>query len=167
MDEQALARVFAGQESPVAASAPAPAPAIAPPEDFRSLPRTEQRRRLVTLIEQGRSDEEIGRMFGMSQWQVRNLRYRLGIKKDRGGNVYLDSPDRPGAGRGAAQGPGAPAANPATAAPFTLALHGVYAGEALSRRLDGLRGLLEAAPQRRYEVRLELIEVETEQPAAS
>src|SRR5690606_39659379 len=99
MDDQALARVFAGEAMPTPQRAS---------EDFRSLPRSEQRRRLVALIEDGRSDEEIGRLFGMSQWQVRNLRYRLGIKKDRGGNVYLDSPDRKGsagtAGAGRAVG---------------------------------------------------------------
>ncbi|MFO7246508.1 MAG: hypothetical protein FWJ62_04585 [Thermaerobacter sp.] len=156
MDDPALARVFGGQAVPAAQPVP---------EDFRSLPRAEQRRRLVALIEGGRSDEEIGRLLGMSQWQVRNLRYRLGIKKDRGGNVYLESPDRKG---GAAAG-AARAAGPDASAPFTLNLQGVYDAETLSRRLAGLRALLEAgAPERRYEVRLELTEVTPEpSPAAS
>ena len=48
----------------------------------------------------------------MSQWQVRNLRYRLGIKKDRGGNVYLDSPDRKGGAAAGAAGPRAPTPPP-------------------------------------------------------
>lgn len=152
MDEQALARVYTGE------AMPPPAPPVA--EDFRSLPRSEQRRRLVALIEEGRSDEEIGHLFGMSQWQVRNLRYRLGIKKDRGGNVYLESPDRK-SGAGAAGTPGR-AAGPEAAAPFTMHLQGLYDGETLSRRLAGLRAFLEAgAPERRYEVRLELTEVES------
>ncbi|HEX6988213.1 MAG TPA: hypothetical protein VF282_01990 [Bacillota bacterium] len=149
MDDQALARVFAGEAVPTPQR---------PEVDFRSLPRSEQRRRLVTLIEDGRSDEEIGRLFSMSQWQVRNLRYRLGIKKDRGGNVYLESPDRKGTGAAAGAGR---AAGSETTAPFTVNLQGVYDGETLSRRLSGLRALLEAgAPERRYEVRLELAEVE-------
>lgn len=149
MDEQALAQVIGAQ---------APEPAD---QEFRSMARHEQRRLLVSLIEQGRSDEEIGRMFGMSQWQVRNLRYKLGIKKDRGGNVYLETSERQPATRPFAGELAGVVADPSrtTDRPFTLTLHGTFPGGQLSRRLEGLRAFLEAAdPARRYRVRLELLE---------
>src|SRR5690606_16276167 len=127
--------------------------------EFRALAPHEQRRILVSLIERGRSDEEIGKLLGMSQWQVRNLRYRLGIKKDRGGNVYLEAPDRSGTGRSI----GAPASEwmerdrQAENAPFTLILHGTFKGEQVARRLEGLRALFENAdPDRAYRVHIQL-----------
>lgn len=163
MDEQALAHAYMQADLATAAKVPhapsAPTPA-AGQEDFRNLPRSEQHRRLVALIEQGRSDEEIGNMFRMSQWQVRNLRYRLGIKKDRGGNIYLETPGR--STRGAGQAGIVSARGSVNTPPFAVALHGVYPGTALSQRLEGLRSLLEgAAPERRYEIHLELVEVFT------
>lgn len=60
--------------------------------DLKSLPMREQRRILVKEVRAGRSDEAIGDRFDLSQWQVRNLRYKLGIKKDRGGNLRLVPP---------------------------------------------------------------------------
>ena len=51
MDDPALARVFGGQAVPAAQPVP---------EDFRSLPRAEQRRRLVALIEGGAATRRSG-----------------------------------------------------------------------------------------------------------
>ena len=59
--------------------------------ELKELSRAEQREVLIDLIRQGKSDEEIGEAFELSQWQVRNLRYRLGLKKDRGGNLYVEA----------------------------------------------------------------------------
>ena len=52
--------------------------------DLLQLPRVEQQRRLADLAAAGKNDEEIGNLFGLSQWQIRNLRYRLGVKKAAG-----------------------------------------------------------------------------------
>ncbi|MGI6548349.1 MAG: hypothetical protein ACOX2J_08050 [Bacillota bacterium] len=57
--------------------------------DLLQLPRVEQQRRLADLAAAGKNDEEIGNLFGLSQWQIRNLRYRLGVKKSRRGEVYM------------------------------------------------------------------------------
>ncbi|MFO8059930.1 MAG: hypothetical protein R6U70_04665 [Bacillota bacterium] len=59
-------------------------------ESFTSMDSSEQQSILLELVREGKSDVEIGDMLDMSQWQVRNLRYKLGIKKDRGGNVQLE-----------------------------------------------------------------------------
>ena len=150
MDERALAKVMEGGGGPETAE-----------RTFRSLSPHEQRRLLISLIERGQSDEEIGQRIGMSQWQVRNLRYRLGIKKDRGGNVYLEPAERQGA---------RPQAVPASEAapapgPFSLVLRGAFTGDQLARRLDGLRALFEASdPERLYSVHIELLETGTAEP---
>lgn len=124
---------------------------------FRSLSRPEQRRRLIALIEQGRSDEEIGRLLSMSQWQVRNLRYRLGIKKDRGGNVYLEPHERAANGELTLL----PSATLETHAPSPcrFSLQGVFSAEELALRLNGLRALIEnGEPDRTYHVVVEFVE---------
>lgn len=146
MDEQALAKVMETGDT------------RAYEQQFRGLPRHEQRRLLVNFIERGRSDEEIGRLIGLSQWQVRNLRYRLGIKKDRGGNVYLENPERHENRPATASLPGAAAAQ----SPFSLVIRGTFQGEQLTSRLDGLRALFDAAgPGRRFRVHIELLEETT------
>src|SRR5690554_3632595 len=143
MDEQALAKALEASGSPATG------------QEFRNLPRHDQRRLLVTFIERGRSDEEIGRLIGLSQWQVRNLRYRLGIKKDRGGNVYLENPDRQGSRTTATT----EASDVPSQSPFSLVIRGTFYGEQLSRRLDGLRAFFEATDaQRQYHVHIELQE---------
>lgn len=133
--------------------------------EFRTLTPHEQRHLLVSLIERGRSDEEIGQIIGLSQWQVRNLRYRLGIKKDRGGNVYLESPERQ---MGRTTTTTIPGTSPGPS-PFSLLIHGTFGGEQLTRRLEGLRALFEATDsQRQFQVHIELTEVASEpnDPAA-
>lgn len=145
-DTQAAVMVQSGDES---ASAP----------DFRRLGRAEQRRILVALIQAGRNDEEIGAAYGLSQWQVRNLRYRLGIKKDRGGNVHVDHND----------GPPVSAAGPVLAAFPTLAtegsilsltMAGTETAEQLAQRLVGLHSLFASLNSERcFEVRVQLTEV--------
>ncbi len=59
-------------------------------DNFTSMDTAEQQAVLLELVREGKSDVEIGDMLDMSQWQIRNLRYKLGIKKDRGGNVQLE-----------------------------------------------------------------------------
>ncbi|HEY8449028.1 MAG TPA: hypothetical protein VIL95_00975 [Bacillota bacterium] len=149
MDDQALAKVMATTDGGAE-------------RDFRNLSRHEQRRLLVSFIERGQSDEEIGQRIGMSQWQVRNLRYRLGIKKDRGGNVYLETTDRqPG------RTPSAVVATNAPQGPFSLVLRGVFRGDQLARRLDGLRALFDNGdPHRQYNVQIELSEAPTAEVAS-
>lgn len=136
------------------------APAASPAVDFRRLSRSEQRRVLVALIQAGRNDEEIGRMYGLSQWQVRNMRYRLGIKKDRGGNVHVDQAD--GA---AAAGPGAgalletfPAAEVAGSL-LALTMAGTVTARQLAQRLEGLHAFFSSVnPDRPFDVRLQITE---------
>jgi len=59
--------------------------------DFRALAPRHQRRLILEQLRAGRSDLEIGARLALSQWQVRNLRYRLGLKKDRGGHVSSEA----------------------------------------------------------------------------
>lgn len=130
-----------------------------PTADFRRLSRGEQRRVLVALIQAGRNDEEIGRMYGLSQWQVRNMRYRLGIKKDRGGNVHVDQTD------GAANAPGTvsmldpfPAAE-AAGSLFALTMAGTVTARQLAQRLEGLHAFFSSVnPDRPFDVRLQITE---------
>ena len=136
--------------------------------NLRDLPPRRQRRVILDLLRAGKSDLEIGAQFALSQWQVRNLRYRLGLKKDRGGRVAPAS-RAPGleqeitevAGRiarSAAEAsetrrrlPRMPADDDAERMAVRLA--GRFdAGEA-GRRLSALGGLL-GASEGRYEVRL-------------
>lgn len=130
--------------------------------EFRTWPRAQQRRLLIQLIEQGRSDDQIGSLLGLSQWQVRNLRYRLGIKKDRGGNLHLEPAEEP-AGDPQLQAAEAAAAAPEAGSGLTLALAGTYRADQLARRCDALRALFEAAgADRRYLVRIQVSELPAE-----
>lgn len=122
-----------------AGSNAATAAAHQPVPRLLGLSAGEQRRVLIDLLRAGKSDEEIGALFRMSQWQIRNLRYRLGIKKDRGGHVHIIGP-----------APGGPAAADQTGH-FTVRFVGTYEGAAIARRLSALSALLEAA-QGRYDV---------------
>jgi hypothetical protein len=117
----------------------ATAPAHPPVTRLLGLSAGEQRQVLVDLLRAGKSDEEIGALFRMSQWQVRNLRYRLGIKKDRGGPVHVI---------GSA---GGSATAPERGAHFAVRIHGAFEGPSIARRLAALAALLEAAAGR-YEV---------------
>lgn len=135
--------------------------------DFRTLPRTQQRRLLIELIEQGRRDEEIGSLLGMSQWQVRNLRYRLGIKKDRGGNLHLEPAEEPDGALRLPPAEATAAAAADTAGGFSLTLSGTYRADQLARRLDALRALFEAAGDRRYHVRIQVAELAAERVEAA
>ena len=138
------------------------------PANLRDLPPRRQRRVILDLLRAGKSDLEIGAQFALSQWQVRNLRYRLGLKKDRGGRVApaaraatLERELGEVAGRIARSAaddaparrrlPRMPAEDDAERMAVRLA--GRFdAGEA-GRRLSALGGLLSAS-EGRYEVRL-------------
>jgi hypothetical protein len=115
--------------------------------EFLSQGPDGQRQVLVQLLRAGESDAAIGARFRLSQWQVRNLRYRLGIRKDRGGNVHI-------AGRGG-RGQAVEAA-PTVA----LQLAGLFEAADLARRLLALGAMFEAAPVT-YRV-----QVHIEQPGA-
>ena len=58
-------------------------------ESLQGLPPARQRRVLVDMLRAGHTDRDIARIFALTQWQIRNLRYRLGIKRDRDGSVRV------------------------------------------------------------------------------
>ena len=118
-----------------------------PATEFLSQGPDGQREILVRLLRAGESDSTIGARFRLSQWQVRNLRYRLGIRKDRGGNVHI-------APRGA-RGHSVEAS-----AMVALQLAGMFEAADLARRLLALGAMFEAAPGT-YRV-----QVHIEQPGA-
>lgn len=142
--------------------------------NLRDLPPRRQRRVILDLLRAGKSDLEIGAQFALSQWQVRNLRYRLGLKKDRGGRVApasrapeLEQEITAVAGRIARSAAEATEARrrlprmPADddAERMAVRLAGRFdAGEA-GRRLSALGGLL-GASEGRYEVRLAVRQLE-------
>jgi len=115
--------------------------------EFLSQGPDGQRQVLVQLLRAGESDAAIGARFRLSQWQVRNLRYRLGIRKDRGGNVHL----QPRGGRGAM---------PETMPTVAVQLGGLFEAADLSRRLMAMGAMFESAPGT-YRVRMHI-----EQPGA-
>ncbi len=133
---------------------------------LQQLDPAEQRETLTRLVGTGKSDEEIGQEFGLSQWQVRNLRYKLGIKKDRGGNVYLREPEIDLEAHGAkVQGARRllPSIDGEAASPPQSGLHiswgGSYRAEELASRLDGLQGLMRTdLDNHLYSVRVEIRE---------
>ncbi|EKP94037.1 hypothetical protein ThesuDRAFT_01761 [Thermaerobacter subterraneus DSM 13965] len=144
--------VAAGSMPGGAQGAGSPGPAGAAPGrvDFHRLSPQEQRQALLELVRDGRNDEEIGEMFGLSQWQVRNLRYRLGIKKDRGGNVHLEpirmrgvEPSDPVVPFEAGEG------RPRLA----LTLEGEFTGTTLASYLEGITSFVGAAGERPFRVR--------------
>ncbi len=137
--------------------------------NLKDLPARRQRRLILDLLRAGKSDMEIGERFSLSQWQVRNLRYRLGLKKDRGGRV-AGAATRSAAleqeigevasriARTAAEAstarrrlPRIPAEEDAERMMVRLA--GRFDGADAGRRLAALGGLL-GASEGRYEVRL-------------
>lgn len=59
---------------------------------LKGKPAQEQREILIELVRQGKSDKEIAELCSLSKYQVQHLRYRLGLKKDRGGNLIVDPP---------------------------------------------------------------------------
>jgi hypothetical protein len=136
-------------------------------QELKELTRTEQREVLIDLIRQGKSDEEIGEAFDLSQWQVRNLRYRLGLKKDRGGNLYVEPPVG-GSAHQVGMEAGQAGAGPELQEGLVLSLRGQYQAVELSRRLEALRALVMSdASNKHYEVVLELLEVENEEAEQS
>jgi len=138
-------------------------------EQFASYDNTEQRSVLLDLVRQGKSDTEIGEQLGMSQWQIRNLRYKLGIKKDRGGNVQLD----PISGKNEAPPDGTrgllsllPAkASEGITSGMAVKLAGEYSGQELATRLRALSSLVGAQQGGSYQLSLSLIEVATVEAA--
>lgn len=132
-------------------------------ENLHSLTPARQRRVLLDLLRSGQSDGEIGARFALTQWQVRNLRYRLGIKKDRGGR--LRTAEAPAPVAPAANGPSPeplpsattiPAASAHRAAPHAeteppglgrmgVRLAGTLDAEDAGRRLTAIGGLVAAS----------------------
>lgn len=133
---------------------------------LHGMPVPEQRELLTRLTGEGRSDQEIGEEFGLSQWQVRNLRYKLGIKKDRGGNVYLREPsmDLEAHGGGSRGAPGVVDTRDGEAARqmaqgLRISWAGTCRAEELAGRLEGLQGLMRAdLDNRLYSIRVEISE---------
>ena len=134
-----------------------------------------QRRALLDLLRAGKTDVEIGARFALTQWQVRNLRYRLGIKKDRGGRLQGGTAARtalPGGAeavdRGGQAVAQAPARQDAVARPepvvqgrgglgegerMGVRIGGRFDAAEAGRRLTALGGLLGASTGR-YELRV-------------
>ncbi len=150
--------------------------------DLRALPARHQRRLLLQEVRAGRSDLEIGERFGLSQWQVRNLRYNLGLKRGRGGRAQ-PRPEAPRAAAlqqeprtaGAVLVPGAPEqARRARRLPripgdpeaerMGVRLAGRFPAAEAGRRLSALGGLLSSSDGD-YEVRLAIHQIEG--PAAA
>jgi len=132
--------------------------------DFHRLSPQQQRQALLELVRDGRNDEEIGELFGLSQWQVRNLRYRLGIKKDRGGNVHLE----PIRLRGADVADGVEALESGDGRPrLALTLEGEFSGATLASYLEGITGFVRAAGSRPFRVRCFVCEAEADEPGPS
>lgn len=130
--------------------------------DLKGLSPWQQREALTALVGQGKSDEEIGEEFGLSQWQIRNLRYKLGIKKDRGGNVYLREPEID-LGQHARAQPLARSLGESQGAPGQAGFHitwcGSFRADELAGRLEGLSDLIKADLENRpYQVRIEISE---------
>ena len=156
-----------GAERPVDGSDAEPAGGA----DLRAMAPRHQRRLILEELRAGRSDTEIGARFALSQWQVRNLRYRLGLKKDRGGHVAMRSGAASTLERQfveAAQrvaGQGDAAARRSRRLPripegdgaerMAVRLAGRFSGAEAGGRLSALGGLL-AASEGEYEVRLAL-----------
>lgn len=129
--------------------------------DFHRLSPQEQRQALLELVRDGRNDEEIGAMFGLSQWQVRNLRYRLGIKKDRGGNVHLEpirlrGVEAPDPVEALEAGEGRPR--------LALTLEGEFSGTTLAGYLEGITGFVGAAGAAPFRVRCFIWEAGADEP---
>lgn len=136
-----------GRQAPAPSS---PAMATTGRVDFQRLNPQEQRQALLELVRDGRNDEEIGALFGLSQWQVRNLRYRLGIKKDRGGNVHLE----PIRMRGVEATDPAEAFDTGEGRPrLALTLEGEFTGTTLASYLEGITSFVGAAGDRPFRVR--------------
>ncbi|HEY8414937.1 MAG TPA: hypothetical protein VIK99_04110 [Thermaerobacter sp.] len=138
-------------------AAPEPGAATGRKIDFQRLAPHEQRQALLELVRDGRNDEEIGALVGMSQWQVRNLRYRLGIKKDRGGNVHLEPIRLRGAVTPVLE-PDAGLAGEAGGCRLALTLDGEFEGTTLAGYLEGITGFVGAAGSRPFRVRLAVYE---------
>lgn len=110
-------------------------------DSLKALSPEQQRRVLVDQVRKGKSDTEIGEAFGLSQWQVRNLRYKLGIKKDRGGNLRLVEPQVP-VRYEASQSSSNSWDDPA----LILTVNGEFDSASLADRLEGLAQLVRSLP---------------------
>ncbi len=131
-------------------------------EKFATLGPQKQQSALLELVRDGKSDSEIGDMLDMSQWQIRNLRYKLGIKKDRGGNVQVE----PFTARG-----GDPAVSLVSLGPpgadgdssergLVLRVSGTYGAREVSQRLQALASLaLVESGDMRYRITVSMEEL--------
>lgn len=111
--------------------------------DLRAWTPGRQRRALLELLRAGKTDLEIGERFALSQWQVRNLRYRLGIKKSRGGALRGRAAEPPTTRTGAEAGSLAVAVG--DGARMDIRLHGRYPAAEAGQRLAALGGLVSAS----------------------
>jgi len=130
------------------------------------LPEAKQREILLKFAREGKSDEEIGNEFGLSQWQVRNLRYRLGVKKSRRGDVFLVEPRSNAHGPAGAEfqgGSGAPGplATRVENRGLTMTLEGTYESHELAKIVEGLVAFVSssATQNKTYAVKLALWEM--------
>lgn len=114
--------------------------------DLRALPEQQQRRLILEMVAAGHSDGEIGGRFALSAWQVRNLRYRLGVKKDRRGRVRRAPA---GQTRAAMRLPRLDTASER----MGVRMAGIFEAEEAGSRLSALGGLLSSS-EGRYELRV-------------
>ena len=124
----------------------------APRPNLQRMSPQEQRQALLELVREGHNDEEIGDLFGLSQWQVRNLRYRLGIKKDRGGNVHLE-PMRLRQTITTVEAEAGVLAGEDGRPRLALTLEGEFDGTTLANYLEGITSFVSAAGSRPFRVR--------------
>ncbi len=138
-----------------------------PTESFTSMDSPEQQSVLLELVREGKSDVEIGDMLDMSQWQVRNLRYKLGIKKDRGGNVQLEPLNS--TGRASSSLINLPQVAPGQEAAdrgLVLRVSGTYMAREVAQRLKALASLVMVdSDNMHYQLHVTMTELaETEEP---
>ncbi len=137
--------------SPAAAgSLPAQLPSNDPRSatDILGLTEVQQRRLVLDMVRAGHSDQEIGACFSLTQWQVRNLRYRLGIKRPRGRHGL------PAGASGQDHAPAGPRRMPLVSGErLGVRMVGEFSGDEAGSRLTAL-GTLLAAAEGRFAIRV-------------
>lgn len=136
-------------------------------ESFTSMDSPEQQSVLLELVREGKSDVEIGDMLDMSQWQVRNLRYKLGIKKDRGGNVQLEPLNTAGrASSSLINLPPIASGQEMADRGLVLRVSGTYMAREVAQRLKALASLVMVdSDNMHYQLNVTMTELaETEEP---
>ncbi len=126
--------------------------------DLRAMAPNQQRRVILEMVRAGQSDTQIGARFELSPWQVRNLRYRLGVKKDRGGRVRRTAAGRTQAHSAATAGTMRLPRLAAAVERMGVRMAGLFSAEEAGGRLTALGGLLSSS-EGRYEVRVAIHQV--------